>query len=65
MTYQEMYFYLYEKMADALDCFYTGNLIQGIYILEQAHIKTEEIKDLHPIGMKVFSITSYRGRKQR
>ena len=28
---------------DALDCFYTGNLIQGIYILEQAHIKTEEI----------------------
>lgn len=43
MTYQEMYFYLYEKMADALDCFYTGNLIQGIYILEQAHIKTEEI----------------------
>jgi hypothetical protein len=43
MTYKEMYFYLYAQMANALDCFYLGKFNQGISILEQAHIKTEEI----------------------
>ena len=43
MTYKEMYFYLYAQIADALDCFNAGKFNQGISVLEQAHIKTEEM----------------------
>ena len=43
MTYKEIYFYLYAQMADALDYFYIGETIQGIYTLEQAQRTTEEM----------------------
>ena len=43
MTYKEMYFSLYSKTADALEYLKEGNLIMGIYTLEQAHIETEEM----------------------
>ena len=43
MTYREMYFYLYRNTADALACFYAGNVIEGIYTLEQAQRETEEM----------------------
>jgi len=43
VTYKEMYFYLYAKIADALECLKDGKIITGIYTLEQAHIKTEEM----------------------
>jgi len=43
MTYREMYFYLYAQTADALELFNHGNIMMGIYTLEQAHIKTEEM----------------------
>ena len=43
MTYKELYFFLYGQMADALEYLNQGNFIMGIYTLEQAHIKAEEM----------------------
>lgn len=43
MTYKEMYFYLYAQIAEALEYLNMGQLIQGIYTLEQAHRETEEM----------------------
>ena len=43
MTYREMYVHLYARMADALEYFYRGDVIMGIYVLEQAHRETEEM----------------------
>ena len=42
-SYKELYFYLFGRIADALDSFYAGNAVEGIHQLEQAQIKTEEI----------------------
>ena len=33
MTYREMYFYLYGRLADALAFLYAGNIIMGIHTL--------------------------------
>ena len=38
-----MYFFLFGKTTDALEYFYRGEIVRGIYILEQAHRKTEEM----------------------
>ena len=43
MTYREMYFYLFGRVADALTSFRKGDTIAGIYTLEEAQRKTEEM----------------------
>ena len=43
MTYKEMYVHLYGRMADALDYFYEGNSIMGMYMIEKAMFETEEM----------------------